>query len=190
MNGSSDSWRMLFLSPASEPPIQFVTDILFTLYVAARFALPARPPSSPTSTHWFGCEQWSQSGRQSASFLCCFTSGHVVLGPYSTIFSQSQLPKPLDMFAVCAFRHRRGSSKLFLASFYVKCFGWSANGTSCFEENGGCQLWRVYSDELQDNQEWFFSVKKSSGRKHADISHPLKRNNFLCETDWSHAAKS
>lgn len=93
MNGSSDSQRMLFLSPASQPPTLFVEDILFTLYVAPPFALPARPPSSPTSADRSASEQSSRSSPQPASFLCCFTSGPVVLGPYRTIFSWNQLPK-------------------------------------------------------------------------------------------------
>lgn len=109
MNGSSDSLCMLFLSPASEPPTLFVEDVLFTLYVAPWFALPARPPSSPTSTDQSGPEPRSWSSQQPASFLCCFTSGPVVLGPCGTIFSWSQLPKPEDMFALCASRHRPGS---------------------------------------------------------------------------------
>lgn len=102
--------RILSVYFSSWPPqSQDVEDILFTLYVAPWFALTARPPSSPTSSDQSDVEQWSRSSQQPASFPCCFTSGRVVRRPDRTIFSCSQLPKPLDIFAVCASRHHRGS---------------------------------------------------------------------------------
>lgn len=173
MNGSSDSQCMLFLSPASEPPTLFVEDMLFTLYVAPWFALPARPPSSPTSADRSGSEQWSRSSRQPAPLPVLFHIWPCRPRALQNYFLMEPTPQTLRHVCSVCFS---SSQRLFVIvpSFYVKCFGCSAKSTSCLEEHGGRQLWHVYFNDLQDDQEWFFSVKKSGGAKHAHISHPLK----------------
>lgn len=91
-------------------------------------------------------------------------------------FLMEPTPKALRHFCcVCFSSSQRLSATV--PSFYVKCFGCSAKSTSCFE--GVCvrQLRHVYFNDFQDDQEWFFSLKKSSGGKHAHISHPRKRSN-------------
>lgn len=170
--------RVCFSSPLPlSHPLLFVEDVLFALCMlrheslsqhVLHHLLPQRADPAASS------ERGQVDGL--ASFLRCFTSGRVVLGPSRTIFSWSQLQKPSDIFAVCASRHHRGLSAT-VPSFYVKCFGCSAESTSCSEKLGGQQLQHVYLNDLKDDQEWSFSPKKSDGVEHARISHPLKRNN-------------
>lgn len=90
-------------------------------------------------------------------------------------FLMEPTPKALRHFCcVCFSSSQRLSATV--PSFYVKCFGCSAKSTSCFEKLGGRQLRHVYFNDLKDDQEWFFSLKKSNWGEHAHISHPLKRS--------------